>query len=166
MRWALGFLVGVALIGSCAPARRLAQPDDRFGHRYVGRAPDGRLTLNLTPPAAYQQDLRYPVPVDTVHVRMAPLEATGEQTVKLELLIKGSLPDACSALDAVTQEQNGHLLRVQLWMRRPAKQRCRPVAQPFRFYLLLEGAFNPGSYTLRLNDRVFPFEIRLPNAPP
>ncbi len=154
-------------MGSCASAPRLVSPDDRFGHRYVGHAPDERLTLDLTPPKVDQQYLRYLVPIDTVHVRIAPLDdqPTGEQAVKVELLIKGSLPEACAALDTVAQERAGNLLRVQLWMHRPARKRCRPVRQPFRFYLPLEGSWKPGSYTLKLNDRIFPFEIRYPAAP-
>ena len=34
------------------------------------------------------------------------------------------------------------------------------VVRPFRFYLNLDGLYEPGAYTLKLNDRVFPFTLR------
>ncbi|SHK19015.1 hypothetical protein [Rhodothermus profundi] len=159
MRWKYG-VIGLALLSACVSPRLLA-PDDQFGHRYAKRAPDGRVTLTLTLPDSAVAYWRYPVPIDTIHVRPAPFHGT-RNTVPVELLIKGSLPDACSELDAVTQQRAGTLLRIQLWMRRPQRKRCRPVVRPFRFYLMLADRFAPGSYTLKLNDRVFTFEIHKP----
>ena len=34
------------------------------------------------------------------------------------------------------------------------------VLRPFRFYLPLEGVFEPGSYTLKVNGAATPFRIR------
>ncbi len=154
----------LVLLSACTSSRLLV-PDDQFGHRYTGQAPDGRVTLTLTPPDPTVTYWRYPVPIDTVHVRPAPFrrdQSSAMQAVPVELLIKGSLPDACSTLDTVAQERAGTLLRVQLWMRRPQRVRCRPVVYPFRFYLMLADSLLPGSYTLKLNGRVFTFEIRIP----
>ena len=39
--------------------------------------------------------------------------------VGVELLVKGALPDACSALDVPTQERAGRLVTVTLTMRQP-----------------------------------------------
>ena len=163
VRWGHGLLI-LALWSACT-GPRLLTPDDQFGHRYAGRAPDGRVTLSLTPPGAAVAYRHYPVPIDTVHIRTAPFRPDlppERQAVPVELLIKGSLPDACSELDSVAQERTGHLLHVQLWMRRPQRRRCRPVVRPFRFYLMLADSLRPGSYTLKLNGRVFTFEIRVP----
>ncbi|MDQ7041032.1 MAG: hypothetical protein Q9M35_08830 [Rhodothermus sp.] len=154
----------LVLLSACTSSRLLA-PDDRFGHRYTGQAPDGRITLTLTPPDTTIPYWRYPVPIDTVHVRPAPFrddQPPEMQAVSVELLIKGTLPDRCSALDTVAQERAGTLIRVQLWMRRPQRVRCRPVVWPFRFYMRLDDRLAPGSYTLKLNGHVFTFEIRLP----
>ncbi len=154
----------LALWSACIGPRPLA-PDDQFGHRYLGQAPDGWETLTLTPPDSTEAYWYYPVPIDTVHVRPAPFRldlSPAMQAVPVELLIKGSLPDACSELDSVAQERAGHLLRVQLWMRRPQRRSCRPIVRSFRFYLTLSDSLASGSYTLKLNGRVFAFEIRVP----
>ncbi|BBM70575.1 hypothetical protein [Rhodothermus marinus] len=163
VRWGHGLLI-LALWSACTGPRLLA-PDDRFGHRYTGQAPDGRVTLSLAPPDSTRSYWHYPAPIDTVHVRPGPFRpdlSPTVQAVPVELLIKGNLPDACSELDSVAQERTGHLLHVQLWMRRPQRRRCRPVVRPFRFYLMLADSLAPGSYTLKLNGRVFTFEIRVP----
>lgn len=163
LRWGHGLLLLVEL-SACVGPRPLA-PDDRFGHRYTALAPDGRVTLTLTSPDSAGAYWYYLVPIDTIHVRVAPfrLDLPPEmQAVSVELLIKGALPDACSELNAVTQERYGSLLRLQLWMRRPQRMRCRPVVRPFRFYLMLADRLAPGSYVLQLNGRTFTFEILVP----
>jgi len=38
------------------------------------------------------------------------------------------------------------------------------VMRPYRFYLRLDGTYGEGSYTLKLNNRVFPFSVRTPPA--
>ena len=45
-------------------------------------------------------------------------------------------------------------------MRQPIDEVCAQVVRPFRFYLILEGGFVPGSYTLTLNGAAHPFRIR------
>jgi hypothetical protein len=78
----------------------------------------------------------------------------------VEVLVKGALPDACSALDAVTQRQTGHFVTLALTMRQPRGAVCAQVVRPYRFYVRLDSLFEAGSYTLTLNGRTVPFQIR------
>lgn len=141
-------------------------PDERFGHRFEESGPEGRRTIAILPADSAESYFYYPAYFDTVHVRPAaftsPLAANGE--VPVEVLIKGSLPDGCTELHDVTQERFGHIIHVGIEMRRPQGSVCTRVMRPFRFYLRLDGAYEPGSYTLKLNDSVFPFTVKAPEA--
>ena len=109
----------------------------------------------------------YPAVFDTVQTypRFDMVDSTAwKEGVPVEVLIKGALPDACTELHQVRQERYGHLIRVELLVRRPKRKTCVSVARPYKFYLRLEGRYPPGHYTLRVNDRVFPFEVRVPQS--
>lgn len=140
-------------------------PDERFGHRYVEQGPEGRETVDLAVPDTAQAFFTYPAVFDTVHVRPAPFAADEvELLTPVEVLVKGSFPDTCLELSAVEQERAGHILDVRLLMRKPQGAVCAAVRRPYRFYLMLEGLYAPGNYTLKLNGEDHPFEIRAPAA--
>ena len=80
----------------------------------------------------------------------------------VEVLIKGALPDACAELHRVTQQRTARLIDIQLTMRRPQGAVCATVVRPYRFYVLLDGLYEPGPYTLSVNGVVKPFEILAP----
>ncbi|HYE97223.1 MAG TPA: hypothetical protein VD962_13555 [Rubricoccaceae bacterium] len=153
-------VVVVALSAGCAGSSRSPSPDDAFGHRYEGTAPDGRETLIVAPPDTTETYFTYPAVLDSVHVRLAAVEIPPGSAVPVEVLIKGALPDACSVLDAVEQERLGHLITVTLTTRRPRGAMCAQVVRPFRFYLPLDGFLEPGAYTLHVNGAAYPFRIR------
>ena len=44
-------------------------------------------------------------------------------------------------------------------MRQPRETVCAAVVRPFRYYLVLDGAYPAGSYTLTLNGSVTPFQV-------
>lgn len=156
--WAVTF--GVFVMAGCAGgAAREKPPDQRYGHRYEERGPEGRRTLAITPPdmsAAYSY---YDVPVSEVVVRTASFEAGGE-AVPAEVLVKGALPNDCLALHEAEQNRDGHLLSVTFTMRWPEGADCERFERPFRFYLPLEGRYAPGDYTLKLNGTAYPFTVR------
>ena len=150
-------LLSLLALVACTGSGR-ATADQRYGTRTDGWGPDGRETLLIAPPADSSGVFTYAAVVDSVAVRAAAPGAPGE-AVPVEVLVKGALPDACSALDAVTQERTGHFVTMALTMRQPRGAVCAQVVRPFRFYVRLDGLFVPGSYTLRLNGRVTPFQI-------
>ena len=139
-------------------------PDERFGHRYEGDAPDRRETLLLQPPEPGAEAFSYPVPLDTVVVRVPHPQtaASAEAGVPVEVLLKGAIPDGCSSLGDVRQERNVNILTVTLDMSRPKGAFCTQVVRPFRFYLPLDGRYTPGHYTLKVNGLVHPFQVFAP----
>jgi hypothetical protein len=142
-------------------------PDERFGHRYADEAPDGRSTIVIAPPDTAKAYFYYPAVFDTVHVRPAPFgDVTSDATseTKVEILVKGSFPDACTELHEAEQTRSGHIVEVDLQMRKPQGAVCAAVRRPYRFYLMLTGRYAPGNYTLLINGDEFPFEVRAPDA--
>lgn len=166
LRYALFLLAGLMLSG-CLGAREAEEvpPDERFGHRYEEKGPGGRQTVAVAPPDTAEEYFYYPALFDTVHVRPAPFDAAEPQTdpqAPVEVLIKGSFPDACSVLHEVAQERAGNIIIIELAMRKPRGAVCAAVRRPYRFYLMLDGTYGPGNYTLKVNDEPVPFEIRAP----
>ena len=153
----LGALAAGLALAACGGPRQTA--DRRYGHRAAGWGPDGRETL-LIVPADSASVFVYPAVVDSVAVRPAQRSVAAGEAVPVEVLVKGALPDACSALNAVTQTRTGHFVTMALTMRQPRGAVCAQVVRPFRFYVRLDSLFEPGSYTLTLNGRVTPFQIR------
>lgn len=157
----------LAAVAGCAATRPSEPaPDDRFGHR--PEAPtDERQTVVIVPPDTAETYFYYPAVFDSVHIRPAAFEAdrpVSAQQVPVEVLIKGALPDACTALHDVEQERMGHIVEVNLEMRRPRGAVCARVLRPFRFYLLLEGRYGIGAYTLKINGEVYAFEVQPPRS--
>lgn len=127
---------------------------------------DKRETMILSPPDSTVEYFYYPAPFDTVLIRPEPFDtsrAIEDQQVRVEVLVKGALPDACTELHEVEQERYARLIDVSIIMRRPRKQVCLSVVRPYRFYIWLKGRYAPGHYTLRINERVIPFTIRVPS---
>lgn len=163
--WPLLSLLALSLLPpGCTTTRSSDQaPDEQFGHRFDGEAPDGRITVTLTPADTNQTYFYYPALVDTLVIRPAAFTPEAN-TVAVEALVKGALPDACMELHRVTQERAGNLITIRMEMRRPQGAICASVLRPYRFYLPLEGTYAPGPYTLRLNDRPWPFRIPAPGS--
>ena len=158
------FFAALLALAACGGSARVAAPDDTFGHRFDDGAPDVRETMALAPRDTTQDYFSYPAVVDTLHVRPAPLGRMTDEGVPVEVLVKGALPDGCSQLADVEQERAGNLITVTLTMQRPKRAFCTQVVRPFRFYLPLDGRYQPGAYTLKLNDQTRPFEIAAPES--
>lgn len=147
MRGALVLALGLAL-AACGAAGPAAEEDD------------GRETVLLTPPADSVRYLVYPAILDGVFIRPDRAAAPPGTEVGVEVLVKGTLPDVCSELADATQARRGHLIDMELTMRTPRGAVCAEIIRPFRFYLLLDGGYAPGHYTLTLNGTAHPFRIR------
>ena len=163
----LPLLILISVLEGCVGSRDVeVPPDEQFGHRFESEGPEGRRTFEITPADSSVSYFYYPAAVDTVHIRPAPFESQEVQsdTVPVEVLVKGALPDACSELHDVTQERYGHILEMRIVTRRPQGAVCASVLRPFRFYLRLDGLYGPGSYTLKLNNRAYTFSVRAPEA--
>lgn len=147
-------LGAIVLLGAGCRAARPPAPEAAFGQREAG----GEAETLLIEEPEQEAFFTYPAPVTGVTFRAGPAEADGRRPV--ELLIKGALPDACSALHDIRQRQAERLLDVTLEMRRPKGAVCAQVVRPYRFYYILEEPLEPGNYTLGLNGGVWPFTVR------
>lgn len=161
MKASLFLTAACVLVSACAGPQEVATPgDEQFGHRYEGRAPDGRETVILTAADTLEAFMTFPAVLDSVHVRPALEAAPPGMAVPVEVLIKGALPDACSELNEAVQTRAENLIEVTLTMRQPRGAVCAQVVRPFRFYLTLDGTYPPGAYTLMVNGAAHPFRIR------
>lgn len=152
-------VVAFAALAACSgasPSDATGPDRDRYGYRVA--SDDGRETMLIRPISDSTRYLVYPAVVDSIAVRPAGRPA-GEDAVAVEVLIKGALPDACAELTEVTQSRESHFVTVSLMMRQPRETVCAAVVRPFRFYLVLDGAYQAGSYTLRLNGKTVPFQV-------
>lgn len=159
-RWLLVLVAALVFSACTGSGESTVAPDDEFGHRYEGVAPDDRETVLATPPDSSESYIMTPAVLDSIVVRPARRAAAPGEAVPVEVLLKGALPDACSALNLPTQTRRANLIDVELTMRRARGAMCAQVVRPFRFYLPLEGTYTPGSYTLTVNGTVLPFRIR------
>ena len=160
---------GIVLISAMLPVLVIAcsgsnvtvssDPDRQFGHRYEGVPPDGYNVVTISVPEEELDFTYFPATFDHVIVR-PELIRLEQDTVEVEILVKGSLPDACMELHAFDQKRAGNLITATLQMRRPASRVCATVRRPYRLYLILEGGFTQGNYSLNLNDEVVPFTVR------
>ena len=144
------------LVGCLSANKAQTEPDSTFGNRSED-GDEGRVTTVIGP-AKGNQVYRYGEAfVDDVTVR----PATGDALeLPVEVLIKGAFPDSCTELHEANQVRSGNLIEVTLRTRRPQGAMCASVIRPFRFYLTLDGLFEAGPYTLKLNGGVHPFEVR------
>jgi hypothetical protein len=157
----LAVLASSSLMGCLGTSEAVVDPDKQFGHRVDGESPDGRRTIIIQAPDSTDTFRFFPATVQSVTVRpdqvVTPVDEGG---VSVEVLVKGAFPDACTELHDVSQVRTANIIRIDLVMRRRANALCASVLRPYRFYLTLEGTFAVGPYTLFLNDRPWPFEIR------
>ncbi len=88
-----------------------------------------------------------PVYVEEIEVRV------GEgRPAPVEVVVRGALPDACSELvEPATITVEGTQVTVRLASQRPRDLMCAQVLRPFETTLDL-GVFEPGTYTLVVND--------------
>ena len=153
----------VLVLASCTGPGQAqeSEPDQQFGHRYEGEAPDGRRTVDIAPEPETTTFSYYPAIFDSVVVRPAPFEA-GVKEVPVEVLIKGAFPDGCLQLHAFEQERTGNIVTANLTMRRPQEVICASVRRPYRLYVMLNGLFTAGNYTMKLNGQPIVFQVHDP----
>lgn len=158
-RWGALALV-LLLAAGCVSSRTDEQlpVDDQFGSR---QAEPSREIVVINPPDTAVSYFYYPAVYDTVHVRPAPVTAARRE-VPVEVLIKGSFPDTCFELHSIDQARFENQLEVTVQMRKPQGAVCASVVRPYRFYMLLDGSYGPGSYTLKINGSARTFVIREP----
>lgn len=164
---ALLFLIvaGMVVLAGCAGMRgpEDAPPDLRYGHRFDDVGPEGRITLYIEDPENGAEFFTYPVAVDSVTVRYGQFVHGIDpeiQRVAADVVLMSAFAEDCYTLHSLRQRRIGHIIEIELLMRKPRDVACNRVRIPFRHYFVLEGSYRPGHYTMKINDRVAPFQIR------
>ncbi len=157
-------VLGALFCSGCAASRDEAPPP---GQQFGTRPPDDSTfeRLEITQPDEDEAFYITPAVLNGVTLRIEPFEpgVLGLEGTRVEALVTGAFPDACSALHTAAQERAMRLIDVTIEMRRPQGQMCATVVRPFRYYLLLDGTFTPGDYTLLVNGKEYPFVVRQPS---
>lgn len=149
-------------LAACTGSRPEPTLEERFGSAPDSLG-DGSERLEIVAADSARAYFYAPAILESIVVRSARMTvADTARGVPVEVLIKGALPDACAELHRVTQQRTAHLVDVTLTMRRPQGAVCATVVRPYRFYVLLDGTYTPGPYTLTVNGTVKPFEILAP----
>jgi hypothetical protein len=152
------------LVAGCAGPRGVEDipPELRYGHRYDDAGPHGRITKFVQPPTA-ENYFTYPVSVDSVSVRYGQFVHGVDpeiQRVAADVVLMSAFPEDCYELHSLEQRRTGHIIEIEFLMRKPRDVVCNRVRIPFRHYLVLDGSFRPGHYTMKINQRILPFQIR------
>jgi hypothetical protein len=99
-----------------------------------------------------------PVDTDTFH---SPTIIEGVEVMVLEsspmqvnLAVRGAQPDGCEFPVIVEQRREGNTIIVEIYRDMPISLICAAVLLPYRETIALEGSFEPGTYTFRVNDYV------------
>jgi hypothetical protein len=160
----LGALYLPFMLSACAGTGGIEDipPDLQYGHRFGDVGPMGRITKYLTEPTTDEYFL-YPVHVDSVTVRYGRFVHGIDpdiQRVAADVVLMSAFPEDCYELHSVEQRRVGHYIEVDFMMRKPRDVVCNRVRIPFRHYFVLDGSFRPGHYTMKINSRVTPFQVR------
>lgn len=86
--------------------------------------------------------------IDNVEVRV--LESFPMQ---LQLHVTGSKPTGCEGLtDHVEQTRDGSTVTVEIFQKITPAMVCPMILLPYEATIMLEGTFEPGTYTINVND--------------
>jgi inhibitor of cysteine peptidase len=77
-----------------------------------------------------------------------------------EVVIQGSLGDACTELGSISDELSGSTIRVTVETRRPADAICAQIVEAFETTYTLTSVPGPGTYTVSVNGVKEPFTVK------
>lgn len=142
---------------------------------YNALAPDSACPDILTPVDAMIALSATDIPSDTLFsVNTFQIEAFEEQNVsesdkvltnifrvdvkilesqpkRIRLDVEGEHPDGCEYPVIVGQQRRGNIIEVEVYREVPADVFCPMILKPYRDTINLEGDFEPGAYTVKVN---------------
>lgn len=79
--------------------------------------------------------------------------------VQINLQVSGYQPDGCDYPVKVEQRREGNEVFVEIYRELPLAVACPAVLREYRETIHLEGGFQPGAYTIHVNDQVIEVTI-------
>ena len=100
-----------------------------------------------------------PLPPEEPPTGSAPLLAVEQievqvlqsDPVQVQVVVRGTLPDACTEIGEIRQSRDGETVSVTIETHRPADALCAQVLVPIESVVPLEGSFPPGTYAVTVN---------------
>ncbi len=92
------------------------------------------------------QILYHLAPVTDVEARIS-----GTAPARVEITIRGYLPDACTEINSISDQLEGSIIRVTVETRRPADLICAQVIEDFEVRYTLTSILGRGSYIVDVN---------------
>lgn len=77
---------------------------------------------------------------------------------RVQAFVQGEIGDGCTTLQGVTQRRSGNAIELTATFRRQGDV-CTMIMQLMNEWVVLNGTFEPGEYTLRANARALPFRL-------
>lgn len=81
-------------------------------------------------------------------------EVSAARPAQIELRVVGYQPDGCEAPVVVEQRREGSAVVISIYRVLRSDMICPMVLQPYSETIVLDGVFEPGAYTIRINDFV------------
>lgn len=78
---------------------------------------------------------------------------------QISLNVRGYQPDGCTFPVVVQQAREGSTVRVSIYREMPSDIMCTMMLQPYSDTIVLDGTFEPGSYTIDVNGFVITVTI-------
>ena len=127
----------------------------------AGCGPGGEPTATPLPSSGDERPVPGTAQVDSVEILI--LESF---PVQIHVLAKGHLPDSCTTIDQITEEQDGATFRVTITTARPEGEMCAQVLTPFEETIPLDVyGLAAGTYTVDVNGVTGTFTLDIDNVP-
>jgi len=78
---------------------------------------------------------------------------------QIQLNVVGAQPDGCDLPVIVEQERSENTVKVEIYRLGDPTMMCAAVLIPYRESIKLDGGFDPGTYTIIVNDYTLEVEI-------
>lgn len=102
----------------------------------------------------------------TSSIRTAAIESVevetnvNSDTVQVNAIVKGYLPDGCTEVDEITQERDENIFTVTITTRQDPSLPCTPTLVPYEEVIPLNTlGIKSGMYTVIVNDAIAYFEV-------
>jgi hypothetical protein len=105
--------------------------------------------MDNPPPVAEEVPGTFKSPTIIDDVQGLILESFPAQIV---LQVSGSQPDGCEYPVIVTQRRDGNTVLVEIYREASAAAMCPMMLVPYNEGIKLDGTFEPGTYTIHVND--------------
>lgn len=88
---------------------------------------------------------------DLAHVTDVEAHVSGAAPARVEIAIRGYLPDACTEISSISDRLEGGVIRVTVETRRPADLICAQVIEDFEVRYTLTSILGRGAYIVDVN---------------